>query len=701
MRRFYSISLFCLTGFGSAVLSSISAQTRPNPAAPVLTAETSEVDFTTGELVFRGNAKARADNVRLSADEMRWDRKSNAVTARGNAEMQRGGLRLLAEELTYFVDKRAFNVRDVRFGQAPIFISGALLEGNAQQLVFTDAQASFGEPHPWSPTFSAKKFTYFPERDRIQAEGGRLGLGLWQPIPFPSTPLPTDIPWVDEITFAAGYNNRLGANLLVGAKAPVTSALRLGADVGLFSKRGILAGPTAAYNFTGELGVATGKLTTGYIHDSGERLTDVLGRPISADRGLIEWVHRQQIADNLTLNAELNYWSDSEVIRDFRARNFFPVQVPDSFAELTYSGANTVSGLFFRAQPNRYHDIRQRLPELTFDLLPTPIGDGFVHQAQSSITVLRDDPPGAGVELRSERADLYYALTRPWNPESWLAINPVAGVRATHYNRTLGNQGNYTRFLAELGFDAELQASATFDYQNERWGIDGLRHLITPRLSYRYIPEADKGLRYIPQIDRRVFATYLEPLALGSRRQIDQLTATNTVRFELEQTLQTRDATYGSRNLVALNVALDSRFDTTPSERTLSALHSELHLTPAPFLDLALYHRATPGTWNMEELNTAITLRSADRWSVQFANHYLDGDIQEFIGGIAYRLNEVYEGYLQIHFDSRRDRFVEQTFGVRQTIANRWVVGYEISFYEGPRRESNFGFNLVLEAVRF
>ena len=277
----------------------------------------------------------------------------------------------------------------------------------------------------------------------------------------------------------------------------------------------------------------------------------------------------------------------------------------------------------------------------------------------------------------------------------------MTGVRLTHYTNATGGRDNYTRGLAEIGLDAELHASATFDYQNERWGIDGLRHLVTPRLSYRYIPQADKGDRYIPQIDRRVFATYLEPLGLGSRRQIDDLTATNTIRFELDQRLQTRDPKYGSRDLVRLNMALDSRFDGPPTQSTLSALHTELHLTPAPFLDLSTYYRLRPADWRMEEFNTAITLRSADRWSVQFANHYLAGDIQEFIGGIAYRLNEVYEGYLQLHFDSRRDRFVEQTYGVRQTIANRWVVGYEISFFEGPRRESDFGFNLVLEAVRF
>jgi len=674
---------------------------RAATATPQLTADKLEVDFASGEAIYRGNARATISNVLLIADELRWDRKTNTVVARGNAELQRGGLRLLAAELTYGIETRSFAVQDLRFGQSPIFISGDVLEGDAQQLTFTNAQASFGEPHPWAPTFSARKFTYYPERNRIQAEGGRLGLGRWQPIPFPSTPLPTDIPWVDDITFEAGYNSRLGANILIGARAPVSAELRVGADIGLYSKRGVMAGPSASYEFTSPLGQTNGKLITGYIHDSGRRLTDILGRPIQPDRGLVEWSHQQSIGENLTLNAEVNYWSDSEVLRDFRARDFFPVQTPDTFAELLYTSENTVTGLFFRAQPNPYHQVRQRLPELTFDLLPSAVGQGFIHELQTSISVLRDDLPGSVIETNSERFDLYYALTRPWRPESWLTFNPVAGVRLTHYASAMGGRDIYTRELAEFGFDSELHASAAFDYQNERWGIDGLRHLVTPRLSYRYIPKADQGQKYIPQIDRRVFATYLEPLALGSRRQIDDLTATNTLRFELEQRLQTRDPDYGSRDLASVNLAIDSRFDRKPGQPTLSSLHSELHLTPAPFLDLSTYYRVRHGDWKVEEFNTSINFRSADLWSVQFANHYLASDIQEFVGGFAYRLNEVYEGYLQIHFDSRRNRFVEQTYGVRQTIANRWGVGYEISFFEGPRRESDFGFNLVLEAIRF
>ncbi|MCC5025160.1 MAG: LPS assembly protein LptD [Candidatus Synoicihabitans palmerolidicus] len=667
-----------------------------------ISAEVLDVDLDTGEIVYRGNASSTFGDLRLFADEIRWHRADNRVTARGHIIAEQHDIRILAEEMTYHTVTQNYTVTDLRFGRAPLYISGEMLSGSADELSFTNAVVSFGEPSPWAPTITADALLYFPIRERMQTRGGRVGLGFFQPIPLPSTPLPTNLPWVQDLTFDGGYTGRLGAHLLIGAQAPLRESLRLGAELGLYFKRGVMFGPTFSYGWNQSSDTATvGSFRSGYIYDSGRRLSDILGNPISNDRGIITWQHRQAFSPNLTLNADLNYWSDSEVIRDFRARDFSPVQVPDSFAELSHTGTNTTAGLFMRAQPNDYHRIRQRLPELTFDLLPTPLGSGWLQELHASAAGLRESSPTSGTDLRSDRLDLYYGLTRPWRPESWLTVNPVVGARATHYTRALGNQSDYTRLLGELGVDAELHASAVFAYQNERWGINGLRHLVTPRLSYRYIPDADKGATSIPPIDRRVFSTYLEPLALGARRQIDQLSRSHTLRLALDQRLQTRADIYGSRDLAHLVIAADSRFDRLPGQRTLSSLHSELHLTPVPFLDFRLYHRVTPGDWTLRELNSAITLRSAETWSVTLAIHYLEGDIQEFITGFAYRLNEVYEGYGRFHFDSSRDRFVEQTFGVRQSIANRWVVGYELSFYEGPRRESDFGFSLVLDTIRF
>jgi LPS-assembly protein len=65
------------------------------------------------------------------------------------------------------------------------------------------------------------------------------------------------------------------------------------------------------------------------------------------------------------------------------------------------------------------------------------------------------------------------------------------------------------------------------------------------------------------------------------------------------------------------------------------------------------------------------------------------------------RLNERFEALSRLHYDARKRRFNEQAYGITQNLDNTWFVSYLVSLYSGRRRESNFGFNVQVETVRF
>ena len=419
------------------------------------------------------------------------------------------------------------------------------------------------------------------------------------------------------------------------------------------------------------------------------------------NRGYAEWNHHQQITENLTLIGQLNYWRDSEIVRDFRPSEFFRVQQPDTFVESVYSSPNYLVSLFARFQPNTFHRVQQRLPELRFDLLPLALGNGFYERFNASVVALRDNPPGGGPTISSDRLDAYYALSRPIKPSEWLTFTPMAGARVTHYAHLQGPRSDYTRTLGEIGFDSEMRISGTYEYKNPRLKIDGLRHLLTPRLSYRYIPEAEKGARYIPAIDRRSFSTYLQPLGLGDTRNIDDLHSTNTLRLGFDNTLQTRDPVYGSRDLVVLNIANDFRFDRAPRERRMSEIHSELAIMPARWLELGIYQSFAPQDLTLREFNTGITVRDGQEWEAHFASNFLRGELNDYFLEGSRRLNEVFDGIIHLRYDARQERFNEQMYGIRHNIGNTWRIEYLITLYDGPRRESRFGFSVRVDALRF
>ena len=202
-------------------------------------------------------------------------------------------------------------------------------------------------------------------------------------------------------------------------------------------------------------------------------------------------------------------------------------------------------------------------------------------------------------------------------------------------------------------------------------------------------------------IDRQAFSTYLQPLGLASTRNLDDLHATNTLRLGLDNTVQTRDAEYGSRDLFTANLAADFRFKRLRGERDVSEVHTELAFAPARWLQVDTYSRITPQTFTMQEFNSGVTLHDGDAWSVRFSNNFLRRQIEDYIVDGRLRLNERYDALTRLHYDARKRRFNEQSYGLVQNLDNTWRVSYIVSLFSGPRRESSFGLNVQVEARGF
>lgn len=667
---------------------------------PDLTGRDFRYDDATKQAVVTGDARLVYGDIVVTADEIRFNSATEVAEARGHLVITSGHRRLVADEGSYHTKTGRLTARNLRVGQFPVYVSGESVEGTFDELVFTNATVFFREDASYTPSVHAQKLTY--ARGRIvRAEGMGLGILGGHFIQLPHFEQALDADFVSYLSAHLGYRGRLGLFTELGLHLPVAEGVKLGADIGLYSSRGVMVGPSGAYHRAGHQGAVDGFFRSGYINDSGDRRTDVLGNPVPRDRDFLSWEHRQTYGDHFTLDGQFNYWSDSEVLRDFRHEEFDRVQQPDSFLEAAYTGDNHSLSAFARFHPNRYHRVQERLPELRFDLMPSQLAPKLYHRLNASYAVLEADAFAADPRFRTNRADVYYGLSRPLAPNAWFTFTPVAGGRLTHYTDAIGGRNDYTRAIGEVGFDARLLASKTTDYRNEIWEIDGLRHLVEPRLSYRYAPKADRGRAYIPPIDRRVFSTYLQPLSIANSRFIDDLSALNTVRLSLNNTLQTRDRVYGSRDLVALNFAADYNFDAPAGAHGLSDIYTELAVTPAPWLRWEIFHRFDPHAPSQQEINTGLTLTDHEWWSARVATHFLKRNYEEYFLEYRHRLNEVFDVTGLWRYDARNSRFNEQSYGVWQRLGQTWAVKYEVSFFDGPRRESSFAFNIEVELLKF
>jgi LPS-assembly protein len=109
----------------------------------------------------------------------------------------------------------------------------------------------------------------------------------------------------------------------------------------------------------------------------------------------------------------------------------------------------------------------------------------------------------------------------------------------------------------------------------------------------------------------------------------------------------------------------------------------------------------SPRTLAIREFNSGITIRDGDVWSVRFGNNYLQEQIQDFSIDGRVRITERFDAVARLHYDARQNRFNEQVYGITQNLGNTWLLSYTVSLYSGRRRESDFGFNVQIDTVRF
>ena len=679
------------------------SQAHGAPERPVLGADVQDVDPKTGDFIFKGHAHltwidSSGTKSLVIADEIRYNLNGKLAQASGHVSVTRGAQRLLSDDLLYRFDEQTLVVNNARLGEYPLYISAVKIEANKNKIVAEHARLSYSEPDALAPTVAASKLTYVPNQN-VLAEQARIGIGTTVPLTLSRIQQNVQEPIVSTVDFEVGYRSSLGVDVGVGALAPVYDGVKIGGNAAIYTSRGLLIGPAGTYDVNWGDQQIFGNFRSGYIHDYGERLEDVLDRPIDSNRAYFEWNHHQDVNENITFFGQLRYWSDSAVVRDFIPDEFYRTQTPDTFFEGQYTGSNYVVSFFTRIDPNDFAFVQQRLPELRFDLVPTELGLGIAQRLEMSAAVLRQSALLDQPALSSTRFDAFYGLERPFTPEKWFTFTPVAGSRLTYYAHTVDDRSDYTRALGEIGFDAQLQLSGVYDVQSAQWDIDGIRHLLTPKVSYRYVPDADKGQAFIPEIDRTVFTTYLQPLELGDQRNIDQLHATNTLRFELDNDFQTRDHHYGSRDLFTFNIAADFEFHRDAGSQTFAVVQTEAAFMPADWIRIDFYDSVDPHNFAVNELNAGIRVLDSDRWSLRFSNRYLARQIQEYVIDGRYRFNEAYQGFTRIDFDSLQNRFVERTFGVRQNVRNRWAIDYAVSVYSGRARESDFGLSLRLTLI--
>ncbi len=666
-----------------------------------------EFDENTHEIIARGHAELLSDTMVIKADEIRFNRETLDATATNNVFINAQDTRLLTQQAHYNVNDQTLNIENFRTGQPPFFISGCSASGTIDYLCIDNPTVFLGEPDAISPNFIASSAEIRHAQDDCMPTtiiGHHIFFRIGK-IPF--FYLPYFVHTAREIPLLLsnenGRDNKLGTYTRNTVLFEVNPYIKFGALIDYYSQRGFLAGPAAMYQKIDGCYDVEGIFQSGFIYDKGtqsELGTDSLGQPIQRNRYFIEWHHQQNITENFQITGQLRKWSDSASLRDFRPNLFNGDQDPDNFAEAVYSGPNYFLTAFTRFYPNNFQNVEQRLPELNFNLLPTPIGcTPIFNTINAKIGHLREENPRTDTVLKSTRMDIFYGIHTPLNINEALTFTPLIGGEINQYFDKNTSAGTFTRYRGQLGFDAQFNAYGQWDYTSPIWNIDGLRHIIRPIVSYRFIPEAHSGTGPIPKIDRRVFTTNISPLDLAYLRDVDTAKERNTVRFGLESMLETRNKCYGSRELASLKTYQDYLIKENPNGDHWSFWYTEFNFSPAYWVNFKLYDRVNVTNFTLNEINTSLCFTDARFWTLSYSintlhharnQHYIDA-------GLHLTPRTSIRG--RCRYDFKLHEVTEAIASISTRLGNAWLAELQVIHRQKAVRESNWEVTLLFNLL--
>lgn len=678
----------------------------------------------TGILTAEGNAVFIDERGRLEADKIVYNRLHNRVEAAGNVVVSQAGFRLITDWLNYDIEERRFQTGRFRAGYPPLFLEGDSFEGTPDEIDFSNVTVHFREPTPGSPRLDIARGQWLPNV-ALRGSGLRLSpTGNWK-IPLPKADYQFGAPTL-KVSGELGHRSSLGAFSKLNIIYPIDPNWGIGGNFDLYSRRGVLIGPAVRYHWGDPEQRTTAFLDTGYIRDQGslnQLGTDREGNMIDRDRAFIDY-GLKQVHANGDFTIRGTWINDSEVMRDFRDRDYARNSEPDNFIETTHLLDNWVISAMMRLNLNNAYNLTERLPELRMDYLPTPLGETEIYH-QFAFTYSRyrlqsiQDPfipldfPGLPLSLDPasrdaqgifDRIDAFYSWQRPIS-FSIFQLTPLATARWTHYNNGWANGArtgdSIDRVMGEVGFDLSTRAEATWDYQNRIWDIRGLRHVSHTFLQYRYFPNGGYKKDEIAAIDRFAYSPLKPTLDLTRLRAIDTLTDLHMTRIGWENRLQTRTRDGSTRDLAEIHFYQDVIMSRSSGRPGWDAFYVEGQIHPAQWLSFGWEQKLLPESQRLEATRAMLTLRDAEVWTAMVSADYLNGAIKLYGLDLLYQLTPQYLLTGSFRYNARTDQLTRQRYGIRRSYGRAWSLEFYVALSSGDARKSRTSFGVSVHLLEF
>jgi LPS-assembly protein len=657
-------------------------------------AETMTFDQASKTYIADGHVVIHDKDATLQADHVKYNAVTKEAWADGHVRLNRAAQEWVAPSLYYNFDTRALKTPQADGFVDPVYVRAENFEqANTNHYVFTHGSATTCDYDKPDYRFVATHGEVWPG-DRVVLYNVTLRFGntpvAWFPIIVFS--LKGDMP---PIVVSVGDNTRSGFFLLSAFTWKPTKDLQVTVHADERTRRGFGSGADVQYRMGPD---GQGLLTGYYLNDANPKDNTFGESNVDHNRYRGEWQHKQYFTNDVAVTVDLTKLSDSAVMEDFFREEFNHNREPGSVADITKRGPDYTLSFLTAPEFNKFFAGVERLPEAKLAVDRTRLGNTpFFYEGESSVGQYHNVPGNTNVlgsvadtnfVGNAVRADTFHQIVAPQMLGGWLSVIPRAGIRGDYYSRSPDDgpdQDGVSRVVYDLGTEASFKISREWDDVHNDWfRIDGLRHILQPFADYQWVPNPNQTTNDLFQFDSvrdvtlrggdLLSVTRYSPLEFPAYNTIDSITAENTVRFGLRQTLQTRRDGQ-AWNLVDLTGWTDWQIENGKGQTNFSDFFGTMELRPWRWLSLDTFARYDLNGGVLREFNTEMRVIDTDRWIFGVGTRYLKDDSNLVTGDFAYRLTRHWTARVYQRYDMEDGTWEEQSYTLRQE-THDWFIDY-------------------------
>ena len=559
-----------------------------------------------------GDVKIATGDVKVSADRVTWNQKTNDITAEGNVVIDQGPQRLSATRAIYNLDSKTGTFFTARGSLEPsIYFTAEKVEKvgpSSYQLtngVFTSCDIDNPQ---WSFRLASGLVTAndYARLRNLSFRAKRLPL-FWSPyIVWPTK----DDRSQGFLIPKPGYNNEFGGYLKTAYYLPYREWADATIRADLFSSGALGTGVSGRYKPSRSI---DGKLETFIVRDPGE---DAAGLPARAESW--EWKY----AYTHTQDDLPGGFRGVIDVRDFSDLNFFQrferefnLNTLSNIYSSAYLTKNRPGySLNLRSDRRKYFlgsivnpdgttsqrsRLFDQLPAIEYRTYPNRLrGTPLYYALESSASRLRtiDDSGSSSTDVTADyfRTDFRPTLTMQLRTPPWLSVKPQISFRQTYYSSRLcdpekdlscTNSGGalqseqivdepLSRFFAQ-GEVEVVGPSLSRIYGLDIGGFSRFKHVIEPRVRYLYTTDVDNQAQVIR------FDTVDSPFLPLVRDSVEYSLTQRIIGKEKTENAAARDImSLSVRQSVSLSRPFENRIADGREQHRFSPLIMAAHINP-------------------------------------------------------------------------------------------------------------------------